>query len=330
MNQYLKNGNEARLGKTRKTNMNAKPEEFVAEAYSNSAQAYGHRIANFLIFWTKLLISPPADDRGDAYVNSKTHYFSLLYEKFIETISRIYFEIKVSYLDTRCDTYAITRIRPKQNINYYIICLIDPDNNFESHYFCLPKSYIEESDDFKRSPMTGNKISNVNNNHIELRFTIKKEDAYEKFGKHTTLKGTSFYDLKEYIDYTSCDEFSTDTVETKPTKVKSTNKMTVNPVSDIFRHNMKHKFAFEVDGRIINGKTNQNTILNFVNQIGAVHATNFFSPNYLSTVYSKWRSIYVGSGYYLNTQISYRDVQLAVKRGSKKKSGYEVKLIDLD
>lgn len=209
MNPHLKNALIGHVGKNRKLDTNLKAEECLATLAPNNPQGYGARIPKFIIENTSLILSPPNNNEGDAILYSVSNKFSLLENRYIPTIVRKLLEIKVSYCDNKTNsTFAILRIKPTQKLNYYIICLIDviiPEGekrptNYIGYFYVLSAAYIEESNDFKRTPCTGTVDANEGSTNIELRFTVKKEEAFEKFGKHNIARGTSFFDVRDCID----------------------------------------------------------------------------------------------------------------------------------
>jgi hypothetical protein len=213
MNPYLKQGRLGYVGKNIKLDLNSKAEEMLAALSANNTQGYGARIPQFIIENSSLTLSPPSKNEGDAILYIASSKFSLIDNKYITEIVRKLIEIKVSYCDINTNsTFAIVRTKPTQKLDYYIICLVErifnennvkkitPDN-YVGYFYLLPAAYVDESPDFKRNAAGGTREANKDNKNIELRFTIEKEEAFEKFGKYNLSRGTSFNDLVECIDY---------------------------------------------------------------------------------------------------------------------------------
>jgi hypothetical protein len=209
INPHLKNAIVGYHGKNRKLNLNLKAEECLADLSGNNSQGYGARIAKFIIKNTSLQLSPPNNNEGDAILYSVSTKFSLLKNLYTSQILRKLLEIKVSFCDLETNsTFAILRIKPTQKLDYYILCLIDlviPEGatkpiDYIGYFYVISAAYIEQSDDFKRTSVIGTKEANKGNVNVELRFTIKKEEAFEKFGKHNMARGTSFFDIRDCIN----------------------------------------------------------------------------------------------------------------------------------
>lgn len=228
INIYLKQGIVGNLGKNIKLDLNIKAEEMLASLSANNPQGYGARVPQFIIENTSLTLSPPSKNEGDAILYSDSTKYCLLKNTYITETTRKIAEIKVSYPDNKTNsTFAILRTKPTQKIDYYIVCLVDviiPEGekypvNYIGHFYVLPAAYIDESPDFKRTPAMGTKEANQGNANVELRFTIDKQEAFEKFGKYNIARGTSFFDLKECIDYLN-NGTNPKLTETKKTKSK--------------------------------------------------------------------------------------------------------------
>ena len=105
-------------------------------------------------------------------------------------------EVKVSFL-SQSKTYNVTHIRMWQKFHMYLFCFIDCDNNFTPEFYLIDKYILNK---VKMTPMNGTKLSNSENNNIELRTTIKKGGDIHKLLKQSNrLSGTTLEDLKFYI-----------------------------------------------------------------------------------------------------------------------------------
>ena len=105
-------------------------------------------------------------------------------------------EFKMSYLSQDLQ-YHITHIRQWQKFKYYLIMFIDCENDFEPEFYFIPKNVINK---FKLSSMVGTQETNLDNQNVDLRVTIKKgSKEHNLLKKHNLLKGTSIEDIKEYM-----------------------------------------------------------------------------------------------------------------------------------
>lgn len=112
-------------------------------------------------------------------------------------ISRKYFELKVSFLSSRTDTYSITHIRPWQRFNFYLLCFVDCENDFTPNFYLLDKHVVHK---MRLGYMNGTPEANSHNHNVELRITIKKDSEDMKIiKKFNLLKDTSLGTLSKYI-----------------------------------------------------------------------------------------------------------------------------------
>jgi hypothetical protein len=114
------------------------------------------------------------------------------------SIAGQYYEVKTSYLTQSGDSYNITHIRPWQNINYYLLCFIDCDNDFTPYFYVINKNIINM---MKLSYMNGTPNSNMDNLNIELRASVKIDGHNHKvITKHNLLKDTTINSLFNFIN----------------------------------------------------------------------------------------------------------------------------------
>jgi hypothetical protein len=106
-------------------------------------------------------------------------------------------EFKSTYL-SKDNNYSLTHLRQWQSFSYYIFCFIDCDNDFEPEFYFITK---EDLSKFKLDNMSGTKKENKNQNNREKRLSIRKNSIKHKELKaYNLLGGTSYDDLKKYID----------------------------------------------------------------------------------------------------------------------------------
>jgi hypothetical protein len=107
------------------------------------------------------------------------------------------YEIKVSFLSQE-NTYCITHIRMWQKFTHYILCFVDCRDNFTPNFIVLNKFELNK---LNLGAMNNTKEANVDNHNIELRVTIKKDSKeYNFLLRNNLLNGTSYGDLREYIE----------------------------------------------------------------------------------------------------------------------------------
>jgi hypothetical protein len=204
---------------------NTRVEETISTFVGKSSQKYGAEFEKLVRELTCLELSSPQNNDGDAFLYSKSTKFNLEENRNSTIRIRNVLEKKITIVD-RYGNFSIDRIKPTQNLDYYIILLVDvilPDDvkddeiveyfcgvkkpkNIIGYFYCLPAAYIEKSEDFKRPIINGTKKANINNQDPELKITIKKETAFQKFKEYNHLRGTSFTDLLEYLNYLNNDE----------------------------------------------------------------------------------------------------------------------------
>jgi hypothetical protein len=183
MNQYLSLAiNKFKSDKT--VDMNLSLEDFICSSYVNSPPcSYGTNIAERL---RKELNETLTVDRVSPSLNLGDY----------KVLSK-YFEVKVSFLSSRNNSYNITHIRQWQRFNYYLICFIDCENNFTPNYYVIDKHIINK---FRLTPMNGTPLSNSGNFNIEMRTTVKNNSEQIRILKNSNLlRDTSLQSLKSFL-----------------------------------------------------------------------------------------------------------------------------------
>jgi penicillin-binding protein-related factor A (putative recombinase) len=108
-----------------------------------------------------------------------------------------YTEVKVSFLSAKTDSYSITHLRLWQQINFYLFCFIDCNDNFKPNFYLIDKNIINK---LKLGFMNGTPEANINNQNVELRATVKVDsDNMKVIKKFNLLNDTSIKSLKEYL-----------------------------------------------------------------------------------------------------------------------------------
>jgi hypothetical protein len=205
--------------------INTRVEETISTFVGKTPQRYGAEYEKLVRELTCLELSPPKNNEGDAFLYSKSIKFDLDENRYITTRTKKVFEKKISIVD-KDGNFSIDRIKPTQDLDYYVILLVDvilPDDvkddeiveyfcgvkkpkNIIGYFYCLTAAYVEKSEDFKRPIINGTIDANINNQDPELKITIKRETAFQKFKEHNLLRDTSFTDLREYLYYLNNDE----------------------------------------------------------------------------------------------------------------------------
>lgn len=128
----------------------------------------------------KLKKVPTVMDRADLHNNFK-HYF----------------EVKLSFL-SKSKTHCITNIRNWQNINYFILCFVNDE--FIPFFYCVPKNVVIKNMNLTHTGMNNTKKINLQNNFVATRTTFKHTDIDSLFKEKSVLNGTSYDDLKTFIN----------------------------------------------------------------------------------------------------------------------------------
>lgn len=154
--------------------------QFVCECYCKlNPCSYGIRVAEKVRLMLDVFSVNQRDGRGDIVFNN------------------IFYEQKVSYLSNVNNSWSLTHLRPWQKFNYYIICLVDCEENFNVDFYVIDKMTINK---FNLTAMNGTLSSNHNNSNVEMRTSIvKNSEAHSVLKKNNKLKNTSFESLKSFI-----------------------------------------------------------------------------------------------------------------------------------
>ena len=105
-------------------------------------------------------------------------------------------EVKTSYSNKK-DKCGIKNIRLYQNIDIYIIGIVDCADDFKSHFYCIKPQNIV--DNFKLTAMHGTKSANKDNTKIAYATTFDVEKGMKKLSKINLLDGDTYEDLSNFI-----------------------------------------------------------------------------------------------------------------------------------
>jgi len=259
--------------------------------------AYGYQIAIKIIYDCLgiLISSNSKKEIGDAYTFSPNlnHLARLLY-----------YEIKSSFLDIINDTFKIDHIRDYQDFDFFILCFVDKIDNYKGRFYILPKNFIcDNSSIFKLSAMNNTKYDNQKNQNVDKQLRIKKEIVYDFFEKNNLAPTSNYEDVVRLL----CTRQLHETVSKN-----------LNPSSEQIR--------FNINGNIIQGKTNEDTWVNLANYIGPLNSEKYFPSFWLSTQPSKYHIVRLNIGnHWLDSNISVHEAGRIIKWGNQK-TGFDIKL----
>lgn len=154
--------------------------EYVCACYVNlNPCSYGKKIENKIKSHINVVDVKPKHNIGDFKYGDK------------------YGEIKVTFLSAE-KIYHITHIRSWQKFDFYLLCMIDCDNDFISNFYLIPKYVIDK---LPLTPMNGTKYSNADNKNVEYRVSFKKDSPQHKIlMRYNLLENSSINSLKKYFD----------------------------------------------------------------------------------------------------------------------------------
>ena len=179
-NRYLQEAKDKRISR-KKIDYNVNLYEFICQCYVKlNPNSYGKYMEDAISKLLQAYKMSPSDELGDITIGGK------------------YYEIKTSYLGQSGDTYTITHIRQWQKFNYYLLCFIDCDNDFTPHFYVLNKNFM---DMIKVDNMNGTSNSNIGNDKVEKRATIKVGTYnHRMIIRHNILKDTTFDSLCDFVN----------------------------------------------------------------------------------------------------------------------------------
>ena len=145
---------------------------------------YGKRIQKRLEQYFGLVKVNEKDEKGDSYLN------------FMDKL-KLWFEIKVSYLGNG-GTFTVRHIRKWQNFDYYLLCFINPLNDFKPIFVVVTCNDLINN--FRCNYMNGTKESNEYNQRSSLGLSFKKDSAdYNRLLRLNRLNGTDAINVFEFL-----------------------------------------------------------------------------------------------------------------------------------
>lgn len=258
---------------------------FLKDMVGRLTQIYGPHIELKIVYDSVGHLKKAPKNYGDRYAYSPLHK------------RKIYFEIKTSFSSDE-NTYRITHTRSYELFDYFLICLVDQDDQFTPRFYLLPKEFITNNPKFKLGAMNGNADTNELNVNIEMSKTISKDFAHSYFGHHNVLKGT---DYSHWIDFLN-------TILFVPQKQNMMVNMMTNPIVPTGK-----KYIFKVNDINIEGKDNNDTILKLANYIGGLTAYNIFPKDKISRIPSKNCEVKLNVGdYFINPHFNISEIRSTI------------------
>lgn len=179
MNEFIKRATE-KFNSNKNIDLSLDLIDYICECYVKlNPCSYGTRIENKIKKLLKVKSVKKKENKGDFKYGEK------------------YGEIKVTFL-SQTKTFNITHIRLYQNFDTYLFCFVDCEENFTPNFYLIPKNIMNR---LSLTSMNGTEETNMGNKNIDQRITIKKNSKEHKIiSKNNLLLGTTFYDLKKYVD----------------------------------------------------------------------------------------------------------------------------------
>lgn len=113
---------------------------------------------------------------------------------------RKFYEIKLTYLG-KTGTYSIRNLRPYQELDGYILTLVDCKDEFEVKFIFITHDDLYHRSGLTFSSMNGTTKQNKENVKIGLGTSFKKGSCKEaNLLTLNKLKGTSFQDLTDFLN----------------------------------------------------------------------------------------------------------------------------------
>jgi hypothetical protein len=258
-------------------------EKFMVEIYNNcDPNVYGiYPVKKIQRDSNNMFLEVSSDKNiGDAHIN-KTEFL----------------EVKVSYLAKNTAKYNIKNIRKYQNVDYYLIILID--SNFKPHIYCVYKDVICDNPILKLGFMSQTKEINLQNTQPLYSTTIHSDEVDWVLGRKNLLGGTSYYDLMVFIKKMYLKN------KPQPNEVSYTTK----PIRQIRR-----SVTFNVNGTEIRDINNRETMVKLINHIGPKSLDGVIWDSQFKRYPCGEVSIPLKDGYYLNPKFSFRDIKKVINQ----------------
>jgi len=195
---------------------------FILKIYKCDPASYGTHIQRKIIQELDILCNEmgTTSDQGDFLIsyphinNDQLTYYTwngyedtLRYNKenldLIKTLTK-YGEVKSSYLSPSNKSFNIKNVRPWQDIDFYLICFIDCENDFKPEFYCVKSKDLYSN--FKMSDTNGSTENNKGNEFIHKSINIKKNsEKHDLLKSINKLDGNDFEHLIEYFYKIKCE-----------------------------------------------------------------------------------------------------------------------------
>lgn len=281
--------------------LNLPIDEFVVRCHELIPASYGKMMVKKIAHDSKNKMSPVDDyeERGDLKLRWSP----------IQSDDWEYYEVKTSYLN-KSGRFTIKNIRPWQDFDYFILCLIDTsNNNYKTHFYCLNKEVIIDNPVLVFTGQNNTKISNENNTNVAISTTFGLNDHSWLFDEDNRLYGTTYDNLMSYLNIRSFDK----SVWSERSNWDKLDRGGRRPIQKIYL-----EMEDSTGQVIIDGLTNKEVMINLVEYIGPSKLDGIIWRTWLSKSHGDDRTEYVGDGYYFNPKFSIRDLTTTINQINKK------------
>ena len=296
-NKALRLANETAELRDTDVDIDIPMDKFSLIVYLGLSQKYGQLIPKKIIRDSMGVLTPtnPNVGPGDAFINT------------LKGI--IHYEIKCTYT-SKNGMYSLTQLRMFEDYQYFIIALFDRTDNFKSRFYVIPKEVLRK---LKLQSMHGNKKVNSENKFIEERVSLTTMDAYDFFGYHNILPGTSYDDLRSYYFQLGVSQHVNPNVKMN---VPLTGGQLQNHRCSKSFYEKRTTIYFTVNNERIMGDNNKDTVRLLIEHLGTEEAMKFFTNSILSKERGEYHNMMIGDCYY-NPRLSIRDIRNFMARGAK-------------
>jgi hypothetical protein len=120
-------------------------------------------------------------------------------------IGKVYCEVKNPYLCRDTKSFRITNIRPWQDFANFIICLVDCEDKFKSHFFVIRKNDLLNHPLVKLCDQHSDKENAKSNSKSNKVIHMEKVNMLHVLNSVTLLRGTTYEDFVDYVKYIGVD-----------------------------------------------------------------------------------------------------------------------------
>jgi hypothetical protein len=120
-------------------------------------------------------------------------------------IGNTYSEVKNPHLCRESKSFRITNIRPWQDFSTFIICLVDCEDEFKSHFFVIRKNDLLTHPLVKLDDQHSDKESAKENGKSNKVIAMGREEMLYVLNSVTLLRGTTYEDFVDYVKYIGVD-----------------------------------------------------------------------------------------------------------------------------